>query len=246
MRTDIFDSIFGRPHRTVFLNTSRMSVHMSPGGWSFRTTTSIVTVHDDAITTRSTPGKFIAGQSLRWRHGSRKEQVKAAFRVVGFVASIVTFLQHLSLIADSGVQWASLFYVSSVGFFGYSLWRNYGRQTTISRSAINSVTLDPESRELTVTHREEHGPVSVFRDDITETTFPIATEDDLRKAREALRLRGIEFEPAAAESDTETVHRIVSENGGHHCERCDALVTPNDKVCPNCEYALWVKTNPAA
>lgn len=230
----------------VFLNTSRMSVHMSPGGWSFRTTTGIVTVHDDAITTRSTPGKFIAGQSLRWRHGSRKEQVSAAFKVGAFVASIVAFILHLYLIADSGVEWVSLFYASSAGFFGYSLWRNHGRETTIPRSAIKSVTLDTESRELTVTHRQENGPLSVFQDDITKTTLPIGTDDDLRKARETLRLRGIQFEPTTAKSDTEIAHRIVSENGGHHCERCDALVTPNDKVCPNCEYALWVETSPAA
>lgn len=218
---------------------------MSTGGRRFRTTDGVVTVRDDAITMRSPPGQFLSGQSARWRHGSRAERLKTAVVVGGFVASIVAFCMHIYLIADTGVEMASVFYATSVGLFGYSFWRRHVRTATIARSAIQSVTLDAAAREVTVTHRRGDGPLAAFREAVTDTTLPLATDDDLRTARETLQLQGIQVDAAPDTAATEITHRIVTADGGHYCQRCDALVTPNDKVCPTCAYALWVESSPA-
>ena len=217
---------------------------MGVGEWSFRTTDALVTVHADSIAVRFTPGGFLTGQLVRWRHGSPRERGGAALLVGAFVASFAGFVAHLYLIADAGLDWSSLAYATSVGVFGYSLWRNHGRTLTIPRSAIESVTLDEDSRQVTLTHGAGDGPLSVFRDDVTETTLTVGTDDGLRGARETLELRGVEVEPAPA--DAEITHRIVTANGGCYCERCGALVTPNDKVCRDCDYALWVERSSAS
>lgn len=217
---------------------------MSEGAWSFQTTDSVVSVRPDAITTRSSPGRFLAGQSARWRHGTRRERLTVAFMVGAFLFSLVGFVYHLSLVATAGPTWSGVFYATSVAFFGYSLWSTYGRPTTIPRDAIERIELDADARQLTVTHDAGDGPLSVFREDSTETRLTLTTDDALQNARETLRLRGFDVEPASA-SETEIEHRLVTRDGGSFCERCGSQVSPNDKVCPSCDYALWVETSPA-
>lgn len=217
---------------------------MSEGAWSFRTTDGVVSVRPDAITTRTTPGRFLAGQSARWRRGTRRERLTVAFMIAGFLFSLAGFAYHVYLVATAGLNWSAAFYATSVAVFGYSLWSKYGRKTTIPRDAIEVVELDADARELTVTHETPDGPLSGLRSDRIETTLTLATDEDLRNARETLRLRGFEVEPAA-QFETEIEHRIVTRDGGSFCERCGAHVSPNDKDCPACEYELWVETSPA-
>lgn len=217
---------------------------MSEGAWSFRTTDRLVSVRPEAITTRSSPGRFLAGQSARWRHGTRRERLTVTFMVGAFLFSLVGFVYHLSLVVTAGPTWSGAFYATSVAVFGYSLWSSYGRRTTIPRDSIERIELDADARQLTVTHEPDDGPLSVFREDATETKLTLTTDDDLRNARETLRLRGFDVEPASA-AETEIEHRLVTRDGGSFCERCGAHVSPNDKVCPSCDYALWVETSSA-
>mgnify|MGYP006285461863 CR=1 FL=1 len=215
---------------------------MSAGPWSFRTTDGVVTVRPDAITIRSTPGQFLAAQASRWRSGGLRTRTLVALVVGGFLFSVFGLLYHLWLVLNTGFNWSSVLYATSVGFIGYSLWRRHGRVSTIPVSRIETITLDDETNQLQVSHEPADGPLSVFQEDTTETTLGLSTDAALRTARETLQMRGYEFEMAPVDSMAEVTHRIVSRDGGHFCARCDSLVTPNDKMCPSCGYALWVET----
>lgn len=217
---------------------------MSGSELRFRTTDGVVTVHDDAIATRSAPREFLAGQATRWQNGNVGERVTVAFAVAGFLGSVVALVYHLYLVAGAGIGWSSMLYFGTLGTVAYSLWANHFRDTTIERSAISSVALDDEGRKLTLTHETRDGPLSVFRDDVTETEMTLGTDDDVRNAREMFRLRGIPVESVSADADaTETEYRIVTKRGVCFCERCRSQVSPSHKVCPACEYVLWVETS---
>lgn len=218
---------------------------MSEGPWSFRTTDGVVTVGPDAITVQSSPGQFLESQASRWRHGSLRERGLVALMVGGFLFSVFGLGYHLLLILDSGFNWSSLLYASSVGFIGFSLWRKHGRVTTIPASRIETIVLDDDTNRLEVTHEMAEGLLRILSEDTRDTTLRLTTDEALRTARETLQLRGFEVEMASIDSPAEVVHRIVSRDGGYFCERCDSLVTPNDKVCPACEYALWFETTEA-
>ena len=215
---------------------------MSAGPWSFRTTDGVVTVNPDAITIRSTPGQFLAAQASRWRSGGLRSRTLVALMVGGFLFSVFGLLYQLWLVRTTGFNWSAVLYATSVGFIGYSLWRRHGRVTTIPVSRIETITLDDDTNRLRVTHEPADSPLTVFNDDAGEITLGLSTDEALRTARETLRMRGYEVQTAPVDSMAEVSHRIVSRDGGYFCERCDSLVTPNDKVCSSCDYALWVES----
>lgn len=219
---------------------------MSGTSWQFRTTRGVVGIEDDAIVRHSTPSLFLAGQLARWRNGGLRARATVALQVVGFLLSVLGLLYYVYLVAETGPGWSSALYVSSVGVLAYSLWRKHGRETAIQRSAIEQVTLDEGEREITITHGTADGPLSVLRDEEAETTLTLATDDDLRKAREICRLRGIDLEPPVDPGKTETTFRVFTREGACFCERCRSQVSPADATCPACEYALRVETSEVA
>jgi hypothetical protein len=166
--------------------------------------------------------------------------------VLGFVVSIAGSGYHLVRLTERSLNLRSMFYLASVMVFGYSIWSNYGRTTTITRSAIESVTVDTDSRELTINYETGDDLLRSFRDDGTETSLTLSSDDELRDAQETFRLRGIAVDDVTGKPDRKITHRIVAKNGGYHCESCDALVTPNDKVCRDCGDVLWDETSSVA
>ncbi|MFC7045098.1 zinc ribbon domain-containing protein [Halobacteriaceae archaeon GCM10025711] len=57
---------------------------------------------------------------------------------------------------------------------------------------------------------------------------------------------GVELPAAdAEESETETTYRFLTRVGVCFCERCRTQVSPNDRACPSCGYALRVETTVA-
>lgn len=219
---------------------------MSGSSWQFRTVEGVVSIRDDAIVRKSTPRLFLAGQLGRWRNGDRRERASVAFHVCGFLLSVLLLVYHLHLVAGTRPGLTLALYVGSVVVLAFSFWRQHVRDTTIQRSAVERATLDPDEWRITITHGPGNGLLSPFRDDPTETTFTLGTADDLRKAREICRLRGIELEPAPADGEeTETTYRIFTRDGACFCERCRRQVSPADATCPACEYALRVETSTA-
>lgn len=214
---------------------------MSDGAWSFRTTNGVVTVHSDEIVIRASPWQLLTSQSHRWQHGRGWERVKVPFVVVGFLLSVVGLLYHLYLITSTEAGVSTAFYASSVGFFGYSLWQQFGRNPTIPRAAIRSVILDADARRLRITYDAAGRPLQLFRDQPAEHSVTLGSDDAVRRARESFRLRGIEIEEGSTDQPVEYEHRYVTKGDGCYCEACGSLVTPNDKVCRSCEYELWVE-----
>lgn len=215
---------------------------MSDESWRFRVTNGVVTVREDTIGIRSTPGYFLAGQRSRWRHGDRWEQGKILFNLGGLLSSVLGIGYHLSQVGLTGVGLRSAPHVFAFVMFVYLIWSNHVGEKTIPLSAIDTIALDEDDGTLVVAHEPEHGYLSVFRDDEIETTLSLPTSDDVREAREIFRLRDIDLEePGAVE--TKTTYRVRIRNGACFCERCGSQVSPSDGTCPACGYAIRVKTS---
>ena len=212
---------------------------MSYGAWSFRTTRGVVTVGADAITRRSTPTLFLSGQFARFRNGGTSERATVAFRAFGFIFSVAGAVYHLRGVTVAEPGWSSILYGALLAVLAYAFWAACLRETTIPQSAIVDVTVTPDERQVTITHERAGGPMSMFRDDETETELAFGTLDDLRDAREIFRLRGISLERPASRS--ETTYRFVTKGGVCFCERCRSQVSPSDGTCPACGYALRVE-----
>lgn len=219
---------------------------MTGSSWQFRTTRGVVTVEDDAIVRKSTPTLFLEGQLKRWRNGDRRERATVAFRVAGFVVSVFTIAYHVALLADVEPGWSAALAVGVVGFLAVSFWQQYLRATTIHQSGIERVTVDDDERQLTITHEADDGPLSILKDDRTETTLRLGTADDLRKAREICRLRGVDLEPDPSGEETGTTYRVFTRSGVCFCERCRSQVSPSDGACPACGYVLRVEATETA
>ena len=215
---------------------------MSEDSWRFRTTNGVVTVREDAIGIRSTPGYFLAGQRSHWRHGDQWERGKILVNVGGLLSSLLGIGYHLSQVGLTGVGARSAPHVFTFVLFVYLVWSNHIGEKTIPLSTVNTITLDKDDGTLVVTHEPERGYLSVFRDDEIETTLSIPTTSDIREADEIFRLRGLDLEePGTVE--TETTYRVRIRNGACFCERCHSQVSPSDAACPACGYAIRVKTN---
>jgi hypothetical protein len=125
------------------------------------------------------------------------------------------------------------------------------------------VTLDPDERELTVrfdagsllrppdgvgikTYSSDE-PMRGFETGTTERTVTLPTDDDVRDARSAFRLAGINVEEGSGASEdghpngkTEREYRVTTRKGAVFCAECGSQVSPSDRTCPSCDYALWV------
>jgi hypothetical protein len=214
---------------------------MSEASWRFRVTRGVVTVREDAIGIRSTPGYFLAGQRSRWRYGGRWEQGKLVVSTGGLLSSILGTAYHVSQVGVGGVGLRSAPHVFAVGMFAYMFWSNHVGETTIPLSTVDTITLDEEEGTLVITHEPNHGYFGSLRNETIETTLSIPTEDDVREATEIFRLRGIDVEEPGTEV-LETTYRVIVKRGVCFCERCRSQVSPSDGTCPACGYAIRVRS----
>jgi len=215
---------------------------MSEDSWRFRVTRGVVTVREDAIGIRSTPGYFFAGQRSRWRHGDRWERGRLVVGAGGLLFSILGTAYHFSEVGVAGVGLRSAPHVFAVGLFAYVFWSNHVGETTIPLSTVDTITLDEEAGRLVVTHEPTRDYFTSFRNEPTETELSIPTEDDVREAMEIFRLRGIDVEESSTEA-LETTYRVIVKSGVCFCERCRSQVSPSDGTCPACGYALRVRSS---
>lgn len=212
---------------------------MSDRSWRFQVARGVVTVRDDAIGVRSTPGDYLAGQRRHWESTDRWGRVAVSVRVVGFLSSLLGVLYHFATVGVDGVGLRSAPYVLTLCLFGYALWQHHVGETTIPRDRIEAVTLDDDERELTVRHEPDPGLRSLFRSDVVETTLSLPTPEDVREAREIFRLRGVELRDAPP-AEQKTVHRLRVRDGVCFCPACNTQVSPGDAACPACGYAIRV------
>jgi hypothetical protein len=225
-------------------------------GWgSFRTTTGEVSVGDDAIRIDRSPRVFIRGQLSRWRRGSSAERATALVRITGFLFGHVLLLYRLLAIGEAGTlaTLLSSLCLAAVGVGAF--WVTYLRATTVPLAAVTRVTVDADERELVVvvdpeqraTGSDARGRVcaldrlvSLLWSDDARTTLPLRSEDDVRAARAVFRTRGVLVADDPV-GPVETVRRVTTRGGAVFCEDCGTQVSPADRTCPACDYALRVE-----
>lgn len=215
---------------------------MSERSWRFRTTRGLVTVREDAIAVRSTPGRFLAGQRRRWWAGDWRDRGWMAFQATGLLWSLGGLALHAADALQAGVTGvglASTPHLVAFALFAYAFWSNHVGETTIPVSNVERITLNEEAGELTIVHRTDGGLRSVFSDDERELSLSLSTAEARREAREIFRLRGIDLD-APEESEEKPEYRMVTENGVCFCSDCRSQVSPGDDTCPACGYALRV------
>jgi len=212
---------------------------MGDASWRFRTTKGDVTIRRDTIGIRSTPTLFLRGQYSGFLHGSPLQRAKIVFNVGAFLTIPLTVALTLQRLFETGTEWLALVYVVSLAFFLHGIWTQYLRETTIALSAVKDVTLNEDERTLTIAHEASGGFFSLFQDDEQKRAHTLRVAEDVRDAKEILRLRGIDYDEP---TQTETTYRVRTREGVCFCERCDSQVSPSDRVCPACEYALRVET----
>ena len=230
-------------------------------GWgSFRTTEGDVSVGDEVLRIHRSPRKSIQGQRSRWRHGNRREQLKATARIVLFLILSLSTAAQLYRITEA----PTLLVILTVLGLAASLvtfWTKRVRGAAVPLSAIENVTLDTDDhRELTIVHDAEgrpsvlggaagkrwflsDDPFSVFATGETETTLTLRTADDAREARTVFRMRGIaeDIDRQSDAGETETEYRFETKGGVVFCEQCGSQVSPSDRTCPACDHALRVE-----
>jgi hypothetical protein len=209
----------------------------------FPTATGTVAVHDGALGIRSTPGRLLAGQRRRWRHGDRWDRAGLAFEVAGVAWAVVSLVGHATAVAAGNAGVAAG--LSTVGylilgvFLAARLGRRHVGEARIPRSAVDAVRLDRDAGTLTIEHDAAGRLRSVLRDDPVETTLSLPSAEAVREAEAVLRARDVEFD-VAEDSDIETTYRATIREGVWFCERCRSQVSPVDAACPACGYAIRV------
>lgn len=224
---------------------------MGDGSWQFRTTRGTVTVGSDAITIRATPRAFLAGQRARWRDGTDRERAKSLFAVVGVLAWAVLVVTNVGSLLDIGTVTAAIAAGLSIATGVLGLWVTLLRTATIPRSTVESVSIDPADRTLTIVHeptgrlaalsRWLWGRSTPLSDGQWRWTTTLPTDENVREARDSFRLRGIALDPPENGTGTETSYRVDVESGVCFCENCGSQVSPADSDCPSCGYALHVE-----
>lgn len=228
-------------------------------GWgSFRTIGGDVSVGHDSIRIDRSPAKFLRGQRSRWRHGNRRQQLFATVKTLVFLVVPIYAVYQLSTISGTSIGVMAAVLIASVVFNLFAHWRRHSRTTTIRLSEIDTVALDTDERELTITHDASgrftrltdggdsdwfgsDGQFSLVENGDTETSVTLLADDDVREARASLQTRGIPVDIDAPEPKTKMEYHFETKNGVVFCDRCNSQVSPNDRHCPRCGRTLRVE-----
>jgi hypothetical protein len=224
---------------------------------SVRTTEGELVVDDDALRIRRTPRGFLRGQRARWRNRGGWARISAAGRVSAFLTLPVFAAWRFAGLAGTtaGSVAFALFMLALSG--AVPLWLHYSRETAVPLSAVEAVAIDPEDRELTVTHDPmaadpSEGRLYYVGDDLgwsllttesVETDLSLRSDDDVRAARTLFRTADVveTVETADSASDTDTEYRYETVGGVVCCPDCGRQVSPADRACSVCGAALRVE-----
>lgn len=174
--------------------------------WGRVRTTEGELVHgDEELRIRRSPRAVIADKWARLMGGDRWERFTAAVSAAFFVVGVLSLAHSLATLPELGPTTAIVTTVGIVAFALVPVWARNLRDTTVPLSAVESVSLSPDVRALTVAYDPAEAGVTgrgLFRsatpDSIpdpeptaTETTVTIRSADDVREARTVLRTRGL-------------------------------------------------------
>jgi len=129
-------------------------------------------------------------------------------------------------------QWASvLFAVFGIATLIWGFWVTHLRESTIPLSAIEVVSIDESAQTIRIGHDRPNGLLSRLVTGATQERYTLRGAEDVRRAKEAFQLRGIEPK-SPSELNTTTEYRFTSREGVCFCDQCDSQVSPSDRTCP--------------
>lgn len=204
-------------------------------------TTGRLSVGRDAISIHSTPRLWLRAQFEQLRRSSPMGRARATLRLVGFLAVPAFLGLGLYRVIDVGLALAVLVPLFSLLMLVHTVWTRHLQERTIPRTSIDRVEIDRERGVVTITH-EPHRPqlqrfLRVLDDGMDDDRYRIRSTEDVGELISLLDLARIDF-TEATDVDAETALRYETRNGACFCERCGRQVSPNDRRCPSCDYAL--------
>jgi len=235
-----------------------------------RVTDGKLVVENDALRIDRTPLKFLKGQASVVKHGDDADRLRALGSFAGLVLLPVLVYVNALVFAENPTtldgRWSAL--TVTVVLAGLSL--NYLLQSVVPTAAIEEISLVRDDRELTIRYRGDraalrvpvlgrvnalHGvkrylPFSWVGSDVTETTFRLRSDEDVRAATRAFQLTGLGdvFEASDQPSEERRTfrrERVTVDRGVVFCGRCESQVSPSDDTCPSCDYSLRVTESDA-
>ena len=210
--------------------------------WQVRTSEGfegVMRIDEDALYFQSTFAQSSAGGHDWEDHGSTKPKLIARPKV-GLVFIFANLLVGTHLFLHDFLSWGLLLLIFGVtGLAGFVYI--FLLEARIPLSSIEGVSIDESGHEVTISYQPV--VIHIFISEIggwnTGTaTFTFPTAADVRDVRELLRSRGVSLDNGDEQTATETVYRVVVENGVYFCESCERQVSPTDSTCPSCGYAL--------
>lgn len=215
---------------------------MADGSWEFSIAKGVVTVRADAVGIRMTPQAFVKGRYAQFRNGSVGQRVTALLSLCAFVFTPIALALQFDQLLGPTQQWVSvLLAVFGIATLIWGFWVTHLRESLIPLSAIEVVSIDESAQTIRIGHDRPNGLLSRLVTGATQERYTLRGAEDMRRAKEAFQLRGIEPK-SPSELNTTTEYRFSSRQGVCFCDQCDSQVSPSDRTCPSCEYLLRVES----
>ncbi len=209
-----------------------------------RTARGELAVERDALHVHTSPRERLAGELARFRDGGTGGRPRAAGAVLGLTLLPLAVLTRLwSTVGDEvglSLLLSAVVVCATVGQF----WHQYVRDRRIPRTAIESLVLDGEERELTVTHVHDRTPLPTGWAEPYTETIRAPAEEDVRQLRTLLRSTGYDETFGPLSHETRHQYRVETRDGVVFCGACDSQVSPSDDRCPSCDARLRVERVP--
>ena len=197
-----------------------------------RTTGGELTVDRDALHHHTSPREFLAGQTTRFRKGTTRQRLRAVGAVVTLLALPVLLVARLQNAASGTAGLALLVSTFYVGTMAVRFWGQYVRDWRIPRSDVETLSLDPDERELTIRYTRDESRLPSLTSKPYTKTLDLPSDDEVRDLRRLLRSVGLD----AADADDAD----ASEPDPVPCANCGTRVSPDAGWCPSCSSVLGV------
>lgn len=206
-------------------------------------TTGRLAVGRDGISIRSTPRLWLRAQFVQLRHGSPMDRAHATLRLFGLLAAPVLLGWGLYRVIEVGPTLSVLVPLFSLVTLAHTVWTGHLHERTIPRTAIDRVELDRDRGVVTITHEPRSSRwqrlLRMLDGRTDDDRYRLRSTEDVDELGSLLDLAGIDLADAA-DVDAGTSLRYETQNGACFCGDCGRQVSPNDRRCPTCGYALRI------